>query len=224
MLSRPSLTDKIARSAQDKINSMIPEKVHQAITVAIKQMVQGVLYGSIIARPRVVAATLQERDQMVQERLEFYRRTAAAEGGVTGMGGIISGIADFPLLLGIKLKFLYDVAAIYGYDVEDLQERVFLLHIFQLAFSSPDSRIKTFELIDNWKENRQYIPGDINEFDWRNFQQQYRDHIDLAKMAQLLPVVGAVVGLVVNYRLLTRLGETARNAYRMRWIAGDHNG
>ena len=68
----------------------------------------------------------------------------------------------------------------------------------------------------NWKEKAQHLPADINEFDWRNFQQEYRDYIDLAKMAQLIPVIGAAVGLVVNYRLLKKLGKTAMNAYRMR--------
>ncbi|MGI8581540.1 MAG: EcsC family protein, partial [Chitinophagaceae bacterium] len=52
--------------------------------------------------------------------------------------------------------------------------------------------------------------------DWRTFQQEYRDYIDLAKMAQLIPVIGAPVGVVVNYRLIKKLGITAMNAYRMR--------
>ncbi len=46
---------------------------------------------------------------------------------------------------------------------------------------------------------------DLQEFDWRNFQQEYRDYLDIAKMAQLIPVigapVGAPVGAFVNYRL-----------------------
>ena len=58
----------------------------------------------------------------------------------------------------------------------------------------------------------------MNEFDWRSFQQEYRDYIDLAKMAQLIPVIGAPVGLLVNYRLIKKLGITAMNAYRMRLI------
>ncbi len=62
------------------------------------------------------------------------------------------------------------------------------------------------------------LPQDINDFDWRSFQQEYRDHIDLAKMAQLIPGIGAVVGLIVNYRMLRRLGDTAMNAYRMRLL------
>jgi hypothetical protein len=59
----------------------------------------------------------------------------------------------------------------------------------------------------------------MHQFDWRTFQQEYRDYIDLAKLAQFIPVIGAPVGAVVNYRLLDKLGRTAMNAYRMRWLA-----
>ena len=67
-----------------------------------------------------------------------------------------------------------------------------------------------------WEDKRKNLPEDINQFDWRNFQQEYRDYIDLAKMAQLVPVIGAPVGVLVNYRLIKKLGITAMNAYRMR--------
>jgi hypothetical protein len=56
----------------------------------------------------------------------------------------------------------------------------------------------------------------MNSFDWRTFQQEYRDYIDLAKLMQLVPGIGAVVGAVANFRLMDKLGETAVNAYRMR--------
>ena len=70
----------------------------------------------------------------------------------------------------------------------------------------------------NWKAKNETLPQDINEFDWKSFQQEYRDYIDLAKMAQLIPGIGAAVGVIVNYRLLNQLGKTAMNAYRMRWF------
>jgi hypothetical protein len=37
-------------------------------------------------------------------------------------------------------------------------------------------------------------------------------------MVQLIPGIGAVVGFVVNYRLIRKLGITAMNAYRMRYF------
>jgi hypothetical protein len=58
----------------------------------------------------------------------------------------------------------------------------------------------------------------FDDFDWRTFQREYRDYIDLAKLAQLLPVVGAPIGAVVNYRLLDRLGAMAVGAHRLRWF------
>jgi hypothetical protein len=70
--------------------------------------------------------------------------------------------------------------------------------------------------MENWNEHSKMFPEDIEQFDWRNFQQEYRDYIDLAKMAQLVPIIGAPVGLIVNYRLIRKLGITAMNAYRMR--------
>ena len=70
----------------------------------------------------------------------------------------------------------------------------------------------------SWEEKSKALPENINQFDWRSFQQEYRDYIDLAKLAQLVPVIGAPVGAVVNYKLIKKLGITAMNAYRMRWV------
>ena len=42
---------------------------------------------------------------------------------------------------------------------------------------------------------------------------------EISKMAQLVPGIGAVVGLVINYQLIEKLGKTAMNAYRMRKAA-----
>ena len=134
------------------------------------------------------------------------------EGAGTGAGGILLGLADFPLLLSIKMKFLFDVAAIYGFDTKAYDERLFLLHVFQLAYSSDTLRQETLEKIENWEE----MKHTLTDMDWQVFQQEYRDHIDLAKMLQLLPGIGAAVGAYANYNLLDQLGETAMNAYRLR--------
>ncbi|WP_310794557.1 EcsC family protein [Hymenobacter sp. HSC-4F20] len=63
---------------------------------------------------------------------------------VTGTGGFLLGLTD-SRLLGLKLKFLSDVAALYGYDVRDYTKRLFLLHIFQLAFSSQHTRNQAYQ-------------------------------------------------------------------------------
>ncbi|WP_303311154.1 EcsC family protein [Hymenobacter sp. BT730] len=223
MQQKPSLLNRFARRVQTRLNALLPEKVHQALTTAIKQMVRGVLFGSMqITRKALSEGALQERETLVRKRIRYYRNTAAAEGAVTGAGGFLLGLADFPLLLSLKLKLLFDIAALYGYDVRDYTERLYLLHIFQLAFSSQHTRNEVYQRIADWETYRQTLPTDVNEFDWRTFQQEYRDYIDLAKMAQLIPVIGAAVGAIANYRLLEQLGETAINCYRMRWFSAEN--
>ncbi|TPE43282.1 EcsC family protein [Pontibacter mangrovi] len=218
MLREPSAFDNISRKAQVRLNSYIPEKVHQALTSAIKQMIQGVLFGADYIAPQpLVQAPLEERETQVRQQGKYYQQAAAAEGGVTGAGGILLGLVDFPLLLGLKLKMLYDVAALYGYDVKDYRERVFLLHVFELAFSSKEHRRQVYLRLADWETQKELLPEDLNQFDWRSLQQEYRDYIDLAKLAQMLPLVGAPVGAFVNYRLIGKLCDTAINAYRMRW-------
>ena len=217
MKRKPSLTDRLSKNLQVRMNKIIPEKVHEVITSTIKQMVRGVLFGAAIGLPKKSdSSTLALMEEQVRKKIDFYKKTAAAEGGVTGAGGILLSFADFPILLGLKIKMLFDIASMYGHDVNDYKERLYILHIFQLAFSSQQHRRLVFQEIENWDIKSHQLPKDIHAFDWRNFQQEYRDYIDLAKLAQMIPGIGAVVGLVVNYRLIDKLGITAMNAYRMR--------
>lgn len=214
---KPSFANQLAKSVQTRLNNFIPERVHKAITATIQKMVEAVLFGAKYINPKITAeGSLQLREAHVRERIEFYRKTASAEGAITGAGGILLGLADFPILIGIKMKLLFEIAALYGYDVKNYKERLYLLYIFQLAFSSQQGRNEVYKHIQNWQGYSNTLPDNVSEFDWRSFQQEYRDYIDLAKMAQLIPVIGAAVGAVVNYKLINQLGETAMNCYRMR--------
>ncbi len=220
MLRRPGMLNKVSKKVQDKINSFIPERVHKGITVTIKQMVRGVLFGANwTTRKKHDYTDILAKDLAADERIKFFQGTAATEGAITGAGGLLLGLADFPLLLALKFKLLFELASIYGYDTEKYQERLFILHIFQLAFSSAKHRKEVFLGMIDWDKKQQDLPGDMNEFNWRAFQQEYRDYIDLAKMAQLVPIIGAPVGAVANYQLIKKLGKTAKNAYRMRLLA-----
>jgi len=219
MLRKPGLLNSLSKKLQTKINNLIPEKIHNVITATIKQMIRGVLFGAKHTSTEIlVNATLNEREDAVKKKIDVYRKTAAVEGGITGAGGFLLGLADFPILIGIKLKLLFDIAALYGFNVYDYRERVYILHIFELAFSSHVHRRNVYLKMIDWETKRNSLPEDINGFDWRNFQQEYRDYIDLAKMAQLVPVIGAPVGVIVNNSLIKKLGVTAMNAYRMRLI------
>ncbi|MEJ7646413.1 MAG: EcsC family protein [Chryseolinea sp.] len=219
MESRPTLINWAAKKLQVKINSWIPEKIHLALTTAIKQMTRTVCFGAgfITSKP-VVGLPFQEIETAADKKILNYARTASAEGAITGAGGILLGLADFPLWLTVKMKMLFDLAALYGYDVKNYKERIYLLHIFELTFSSQANRRETFKVLKNWEKYAETLPNDMNQFDWRNFQQEYRDYIDIAKLLQLVPGIGAPIGAIVNFRLTRKLGNMAKNAFRMRRI------
>jgi len=217
MSRKPSAINRLSKKVQVKLNSYIPARIHRAVTVTIKHMVRAVLFGATYTtRNTPQYTTLEAREAAVKEKIEFYKKTAATEGGITGAGGFVMGLVDFPVLLGIKMKLLFEIASAYGFSIKDYKERLFILHIFQLAFSSQQRRREVYAQIENWEEKSKLIPDDIHQFDWQSFQQEYRDYIDIVKLAQLLPGIGAVVGVIVNYRLIRQLGDTAMNAYRMR--------
>ncbi|PFZ79706.1 ABC transporter-associated protein EcsC [Bacillus toyonensis] len=209
-----SMMTRFSKKVQTKVQQLIPAKVQKVLTETIRMMVQTISAGSNFIKPKLKETTwsLQRRDDEVHKKMDEYKKIAAAEGAGTGAGGILLGLADFPLLLGIKIKFLFDAATLYGFDTSNKEERLFILHVFQLAFSSDDHRKEIWKAIETWDTEEE------NHMDWEKFQTEYRDYIDLAKMLQLVPIIGAPVGAYANYQLLQRLGEVTMNCYRMRLL------
>ncbi|WP_342718445.1 ecs operon protein EcsC [Bacillus paramycoides] len=209
-----SMMTRFSKKVQTKVQQLIPAKVQKVLTETIRMMVQTISAGSNFIKPKLKEThwSLQRRDDEVRKKMDEYKKIAAAEGAGTGAGGILLGLADFPLLLGIKIKFLFDAATLYGFDTSNKEERLFILHVFQLAFSSDDHRKEIWKAIETWDTEGE------NHMDWEKFQTEYRDYIDLAKMLQLVPIIGAPVGAYANYQLLQRLGEVTMNCYRMRLL------
>jgi uncharacterized protein (DUF697 family) len=220
MKKSPSLVNRFSKRMQTRINRMIPEKVHEILTTAIKQMIRVMQTGSGITNPPLLPiGSLEQRERMARAKIKNYRNTATAEGAITGAGGILLGLADFPIWLTVKMKMVFEIAAVYGHDVKDYKERLFMLEVFQLTFSGDEHRIKTFTTLTHWEEHKHQLPSNMNDFNWRDFQQEYREYLDLAKLLQLVPGIGAVVGAFVNHRLTQKLGDNAMMCYRMRWFS-----
>ncbi|WP_430742987.1 EcsC family protein [Bacillus atrophaeus] len=212
-LRKSSMFERFSKGVQMKVNERIPEKIHAAVTESIKKMVEATMLGSNMTafKKDTSSLSVREKDKLAKKTIASYQKMAAAEGIGTGAGGFMLGVADFPLLLSIKMKCLFTLSSIYGFDVKDRDERLYLLLIFQLAFSSEEHRKKVFPALENWETVKEDI-------DWRVFQQEYRDYIDVVKLFQLLPGIGAAVGGIANYKLLAQLGETARHVFHLRLL------
>ncbi|ULL18009.1 EcsC family protein [Paenibacillus sp. H1-7] len=223
LLKPPCLLEKTSKAVSTRINQVIPEKVHQTITAAVKGIVQTALFSAEYTpkQPPLSGSMLALRDHKAEELIGFYKKLAAAEGAGTGAGGILLGLADFPILIGIKMKFLFELAHVYGHSTNDYRERLFILQVFQLAYSSQNKKAALYRTILRWPETARRLPPSesyAQHIDWKQLQQEYRDTIDFRKMLQLVPGIGAVVGAWANYGLLDELGRVGMNCYRLRWL------
>lgn len=212
IITPPKLLKKKTTDLQLKARKLVPGKVQDSITAVIKTLIKAVMYGSGFA-PKTnefIGLSLAESDYLILRSFQNYKKVAISGGALTGAGGFITGLADLPTLVGIKINFIFKCATLYGFDVNDLNERLFILYVFQLAFSNHEHRLHCFHKLDDWDA------AAAPEIDWELFQLEYRDYLDIAKLLQLVPIVGAPVGAIANNALMETLCENTMNAYRMR--------
>ena len=216
MTKKPSVTNLTAKKVQAKIHGIVPGKVQDLITGSIKSVAETILHGSYLLTPTKtnLNPTLAQSDYLVTQAYGAYYKMALAQGIGFGLGGVLINLADLPTLMSIKVKFLFDCAKLYGFDVSKKSERIFMLYVFQLAFCSDQRRLEIYPIIKNWDDNAERA-----KMDWEKLQIEYRDYMDIAKLLQLLPVVGAVAGGAANHGLMKKLKVAAMNCYRLRVIA-----
>src|SRR5690606_29557420 len=113
----PGVLERASKTLSTKINELIPERVHQTITSVVKAIVRTSLFGAEYTpqRPAQVFTSLEEADKLAKEVHGLYQKIAVAEGAGTGAGGIMFSAVDFPALIAIKMKFLFELAHVYGY-------------------------------------------------------------------------------------------------------------
>lgn len=226
MFKPPGWMEKASKTVGSRINHLIPPKVQNVITTTIRSIVRTALFGAEYTPRRPVQSMLEleAADQEAKDLFALYQKIAVAEGAGTGAGGIILGMVDFPALIAIKMKFLFELAHVYGYDTKHFSERVFILKVFQMTFSGPDNRARLLDSIKNWHIEKEQWLSDTEysrTMDWETFQIEYRDAIDFRKMLQMLPGIGAIAGAWANYTILEELRESAMNAYRLRRLHDD---
>lgn len=220
VLKPAGFLERTSKKVGERINALIPQKVHDAITAAVRTIVRTSLFGAEYTPRRSVQATsLDISDETAEKLISAYQKVAAAEGAGTGAGGFVLALADFPALIAIKMKLLFELAHVYGYDSKDFSERIFLLKVFQFTFSPAGHRKPLLKELKNWPNERARWSRDKDYYesmDWEDFQKQYRDAIDFKKMLQFIPGLGAVAGAWANYSIVEELGANAMNLYRIR--------
>ena len=169
---------------------------------------------------------LEEVDRVIGRLGLKYKGLAASEGVAAGAAGAFGVPADIVALTGLSLRAVGEYATYCGFDVSRQEERLFAMHILNLA-SSPSERAKQKAL-----SRLARIAKDVaSKKVWKDAQdgaflkvvesvaKSLGLRLTREKLAQFIPVAGAVVGGGTNAVYMANVCAAANNLYRERFLA-----
>ena len=201
-----------------------------------KKLVETVLKGldQAVGAPQLVrfdhdTSDMQAAHYAAEKVARTARAISATTGAAAGFGGAISMSADIPATIAIALRTIRDTGRAYGFAGEGPAEKLFRLQILELA------------ALDKAKDRQQRI-ADLEAGIGANGELVHADHehitpvVDQAverisraiafasfrsRAGMIVPVVGSVVGGIVNSSFQDDVGKAARFAFQARRLKGD---
>ncbi|AYK08246.1 EcsC family protein [Brevibacillus laterosporus] len=167
---------------------------------------------------QVQMRSLQEMDQVALQLAESRTNVAMVQGATTGFGGMFTLAIDIPVIIGLSLKVLQEMALTYGFDPHDKVERIFIIKCLQ--FTSADvvgkkailAELSTFDEGEKHQEIIAQLQG------WREVSLTYMDSMAWKKLFQLIPIVGMFFGAFTNRTQIADIAMTGQMLYKKRRI------
>ncbi|GIP29854.1 hypothetical protein J23TS9_49840 [Paenibacillus sp. J23TS9] len=161
---------------------------------------------------------LEVMDRTAEELTSRRVKFAAAQGATTGVGGVFTLAADIPMVLGLSLKVLQEMALCYGYDPRSEQERVFIVKCLQFASADIVGKKAVLEELAQFEQEDHALQVFSQIQGWREVVQTYRDSFGWKKLFQLVPVAGILFGSISNKGTIEDVAEAGKMLYRKRRI------
>ena len=167
----------------------------------------------------VEAVKLENMDHIAEELKKSRANMATVQGASTGIGGLFTLAVDIPLLLGLSLKTLQEIAIAYGYDPKQKEERIFIIKCLQFTSSDIVGKKAILNDLSSFYEERGHNREMMSQLQgWREVVYTYRDQFGWKKMMQLVPVAGIVFGAFTNRSAILDVAETGTMLYKKRRI------
>lgn len=164
--------------------------------------------------------SIPKMDQAVEKLAGSRKKLATLQGASTGIGGIFTITLDIPLLLGLQLKTLQDIAICYGYDPNDKKERLFIVKCLQFVSSDIVGKQAILSQLSQFdtqnKTARREVLSELQG--WREVVFTYRDQLGWKKLFQMIPVAGLIFGAFINRSAVNDIAEAGMMLYRKRRI------
>ncbi|KXH87206.1 EcsC family protein [Sporosarcina sp. HYO08] len=229
--------EKIGRYPFKLIDKWTPNFIQQKIGLLLdelgKYIQTGGRYLSSASKipdyyPTMMIGTLEDvqklsistMDDTVEKITSNRKNLAALQGATTGIGGVFTLTVDIPLLLGLQLKTLQDIALCYGYDPNDKEERLFIVKCLQFVSADIVGKQAILTQLSNFNDptaaSKREVLSEMQG--WREVVFSYRDGMGWKKLFQMIPIAGLVFGAFINRSALNDIGEAGKMLYRKRRI------
>ncbi len=153
-------------------------------------------------------------DELISGRVKF----ATAQGATTGVGGVFTIAADIPLVLGLSLKVLQELALCYGFDPTDKLERIFIVKCLQFSSADVVGKKAILEELAQFDDEEREGQVFSQLKGWQEVVQTYMDSFGWKKLFQLVPIAGIFFGSISNKATIEDVSEAGKMLYRKRRI------
>ena len=218
-----ALLDKVTpKFLQDKINSLLDEIAtyidnggqYLVNNEATLNKAAKVLSSTELTFEEVKKLPLSDMEKVAESFISTRAKNAQIQGATTGIGGLFTLAIDIPLILGLTLKTIQEVAVAHGYDPTDQEERIFMIKCMQFTSSDIVGKKAILEELTNPQRGQ----GFAQLQGWREVFMTYRDNFGWKKLFQMIPVAGMIFGAYMNKAAIKDVGEVATMLYKKRRV------
>ena len=180
-----------------------------------------------IKTPRdIFSLDLEDADRVNGWLGAKYKTLATAEGAGAGYVGLPGIPPDIVALITLNQRAIGEYATYFGFDISSQQERLFALNILGLASSPNDAskQVAMAQLVRIAQDvAKKKVWKDIEKHSFVRIIQIIARSLGIrltkAKLAQIVPVTGAVVGAGFNAYYTNKVCDAAFYLYRERFLA-----
>ena len=180
-----------------------------------------------IKRPKdIFSLDLEDVDKVNGYLAAKYKAIALAEGAATGSIGLPGIPPDIVALITLNQRAIGEYATSYGFDISSQQERLFALNILGLASSPNDAakQVAMAQLVRIAQDvAKKKVWKDLEKHSFvtiiRLIARSLGIRLTKAKLAQIIPVTGAIVGGGFNVYYTNNVCDAAFYLYRERFLA-----
>ncbi|WP_226669154.1 EcsC family protein [Metabacillus litoralis] len=232
--------EKIGRLPFKLLDKLTPAFIQKKISVLLDELGQFVQNGGqyltqekviltkinkhsdneITAISDIATLPLVTMDTVGQDLKTNRSHLATIQGATTGVGGIFTLAIDIPVLLGLSLKTLQEIAIAYGYDPKEREERIFILKCLQFVSADIVGKQAILNELSSYYGRDQNSKNEvISQLQgWREVVYTYRDQFGWKKLLQMVPIAGILFGAMTNRSMISDISEAGIMLYRKRRI------